>query len=445
MISVLKTRVARIAVAAASGLFAGGIATANAADLGGNCCADLEERIAELEATTARKGNRKVKLEISGHVNEAIMFWDDGTESNAYIVTNDNARTRFRFKGDAKINDDWKAGYLIEIGARSANSKRSTQDDPIGDGGRALDLRHNTLYVESKTYGKIWVGLTGGASEGSTEVNLAATKEIAKYSDQEDSGLGMNIIVNGISSGVQWRRLIRGGGDQPGEGKRYEMVRYDTPEIMGFTATANWGADDTWEAGLRYTGEFGDFKMAAAIAYGENSDSSADGFQCVGNNTAPLNAAISNTDCEQLGGSISVMHSPTGIYANFAAGYMEDNVIEIDPGAAGIAAVADSRSEFYAGEVGIEQKWNSLGKTTFYGQYYRNNGGSQDRTFNGADIVESELTSYGAGIIQGVDAAAMHVYLTYRHYEADITSGPALTEFEADDLDVVMGGAIIRF
>lgn len=35
---------------------------AHAADLGGNCCADLEERIAELEVTTSRKGNRKVSL-----------------------------------------------------------------------------------------------------------------------------------------------------------------------------------------------------------------------------------------------------------------------------------------------------------------------------------------------------------------------------------------------
>jgi hypothetical protein len=33
--------------------------TASAADLGGNCCADLEERVAELEATTVRKGNRR--------------------------------------------------------------------------------------------------------------------------------------------------------------------------------------------------------------------------------------------------------------------------------------------------------------------------------------------------------------------------------------------------
>ena len=46
---------------------------ANAADLGGNCCADLEDRIAELEATTARKGNRKMSLTIYGQVNAAIL------------------------------------------------------------------------------------------------------------------------------------------------------------------------------------------------------------------------------------------------------------------------------------------------------------------------------------------------------------------------------------
>ncbi|HML30397.1 MAG TPA: porin, partial [Hyphomicrobium sp.] len=55
---------------AAAGLIAGSLSTgsASAADLGGNCCADLEERIAELESTTARKGNRKVSLTVSGWV-----------------------------------------------------------------------------------------------------------------------------------------------------------------------------------------------------------------------------------------------------------------------------------------------------------------------------------------------------------------------------------------
>lgn len=103
---------------------------ANAADLGGNCCADLEERIAELEATTARKGNRKVSLEIYGQVNETLLFWDDGFESNAGVYTNDNSRTRIGFRGKAKINGDWSAGYRLEIGVRAANSKRFNQDDP---------------------------------------------------------------------------------------------------------------------------------------------------------------------------------------------------------------------------------------------------------------------------------------------------------------------------
>ena len=65
----------RIAIAAALGLVIGGFAfkatPARAADLGGDCCADLEERVAELEATTVRKGNKKVSVTLSGWVVKA--------------------------------------------------------------------------------------------------------------------------------------------------------------------------------------------------------------------------------------------------------------------------------------------------------------------------------------------------------------------------------------
>src|SRR6187431_2005766 len=87
---------------------------AKAADLGGDCCADLEERVAELEATTVRKGNKKVTVQIYGKMNRAVMFWDDGAEKNTYTVNNSMESTRTGIKGNAKIMGDWSAGYRLE-------------------------------------------------------------------------------------------------------------------------------------------------------------------------------------------------------------------------------------------------------------------------------------------------------------------------------------------
>ncbi len=102
---------------------------AKAADLGGDCCADLEERVAELEATTVRKGNKKVSVQIYGKVNRAMMFWDDGAEQNTYVVNNYNELPRTGIKGNAKIGGDWSAGYRLEWEYRMAASSRVNQFD----------------------------------------------------------------------------------------------------------------------------------------------------------------------------------------------------------------------------------------------------------------------------------------------------------------------------
>ena len=107
-------RTTRYAIAAALTTTLMG-SSAMAADLGGNCCADLEERIAEHEATTVRKGNRKVSLAISGFVGHTVMWWDDGTQSDMYIGDAGNLTSRFRFKGEAKIRE--LVGQLFPGGA----------------------------------------------------------------------------------------------------------------------------------------------------------------------------------------------------------------------------------------------------------------------------------------------------------------------------------------
>lgn len=444
-----RMSVGQLALFAASGVLLSGSLSAQAADLGGDCCADLEERIAELEATTARKGNRKVKLEVSGQVNEAVLFWDDGVESNVGVYTNDASRTRFRFKGEAKINDEWKAGYLLEVGVRSANSKRFNQDNPTGPADSlGFDLRHSTWYIDSKRLGRVWVGLTGGAAESITEINVAGTGDVAKYSDVEDMGGDLILLrPDGSRSGNSIRRLIRNGsGNQPGEGRRYDLVRYDTPELFGFIGTASWGADDTWEIGLRYKGEFAGLKMAAGIAYGESSDetTSGMGFEC--HSTSLASATVPKAGCSQLGGSVSAMHVATGLYVNFAAGYSEDDQIKFTHD---LGADADDRHEFWALEAGIQQTWTSLGKTTIFGQYYSHDGGATFRTLSdgigpAAEIASSNLDVYSIGVMQDIDAAAMKLYAIYRNVEADATNADGV-KVDFKDIDMFMTGAVIKF
>src|SRR6185312_3741870 len=121
----------------AAGLLVGGLSagSASAADLGGNCCADLEERIAELEATTARKGNRKVSLTISGWVGEQVMWWDDGAESNVYVTgLGTTLSSHFKFTGQATITPGWYAAYVLHVEVVDSDSLTISQGNSTGPG-----------------------------------------------------------------------------------------------------------------------------------------------------------------------------------------------------------------------------------------------------------------------------------------------------------------------
>ncbi len=118
----------------AAGLLVGGLSagSASAADLGGNCCADLEERIAELEATTARKGNRKVSLTISGWVAEQVMYWDDGVaRQNIYVGgIGTTLASHFKFTGQATISPGWYAGYVLHVEVYGSDSLLADEPEP---------------------------------------------------------------------------------------------------------------------------------------------------------------------------------------------------------------------------------------------------------------------------------------------------------------------------
>ncbi len=438
-------KISRLAILAALGLFAGGVAGAQAADLGGDCCADLEERVAELEATTARKGNRKVKLTVSGHVNESLLYWDDGFKRNLYVGhTNLAAQTRFRFVGDAKINADWSAGYLLEIGTASVRSDHV--DQVTDDSGASVGIRHSAWWISNKNLGKLWLGQTSTATDSITEINLANVAHMGMQNLAANGG-GLFVRNNDGSTSAARRYAFIGGSNTPGspavdssqigEGNRQNVVKYETPAIMGFIASTSFGEDDMWDAALRYAGEFSGFKLAFGVGYQQWTDGNNDERNCV----TSVSGNGSDKKCQQLGLSGAVMHVATGLYVHGAYGIRWDDNVKL------LNAGRKESSDRYYIQAGIEQNFFGFGKTTLFGEYANHNIGFTSVS-TALNLATAETTMYGIGLNQAIDAAAMDLYVNYQHYEF---SGTTLTGtvFGAGggikDQQQIVAGGIIRF
>lgn len=445
MKSVFKLSSNRFALAAAFGLVAAGFTPAAAADLGGDCCADLEERIAELEATTARKGNRKVSLNISGWVNEAVFFWDDGTERNVYVGTNSLEQSRFRFTGEAKITNDWSAGYTLEIGVQGAPSSQFDQShsDGIGTGTSASNgmiVRKSNWYLKSNTYGKVTVGLEGTATyhllddaDGANTRNFADAQAAAVAQGQFFLRSGGNGVGGGaFGTGLRWSDVLRGvDNGTPGQNGRRNIVRYDSPDLAGFVVTASWGEDDMGGVSVTYKNVWGDFKVLGKAGFEHNSDEHSSA--CSG---------LPDQDCSWWGAAATIMHAPTGLYVYGGFGHNHDNTEEdFNP-----LAQATDKMWFIQG--GIEQRFIPLGTTTIFGEYRHDDAGSnlgKNPTGLGGDFVQdSNLNFAAAGVVQNIEAAAMDLYVIYRHAEGDVNAASG-TEIGLDSFDMVMTGALIKF
>jgi predicted porin len=441
-------KVSGAALIAAAGLLSGSIA-AQAADLGGNCCADLEERVAELEATTVRKGNRKVSLTLSGHVNEALLFWDDGINSGMQVTTNLNSQTRFRFLGSAQINADWSAGFYIEFGLGASGASNVVSQDDVRNDPSAIAIRHSALWMKSRTLGTLWLGHTTDAVDGMQDICLGCpiTSSIEMLSWH-----GFQPIAFGQAWGLTWSNL--GIGNEGYFATRVSVLKYVSPTIAGFSLTASINdANETadaygnslapftagdgrehgydWDIALRYAGEFGAIRVAAGIGYSENTN--VDGFGTGGDSWIAV---------------ASMQHVPTGLF-------IQGNYKESDGMVCG-----NCDHDAWSVTAGIVQRWSALGATTFWGQYssYKTSAladGAATGAFNQflADALipgaQANGDVWAVGLNQKIDAAAMELYLTYWNVQGDLTAfngaGVAVGGVDLETSHFVMAGARINF
>jgi hypothetical protein len=487
----LMKAASRFAIAASAGLVMS-MSSAWAADLGGNCCADLEERVAELEATTARKGNRKMGLTVYGQVDRMILWFDDGSTSKTYWgVDNTNSSSRFGFRGDAKVTPKVKMGFNIEVEieaggtssklnqidedgkysssiltfSNSVNAGSSTTSFNQGNIDSMVDMRLANWWIEHADIGRVTVGrqLNAGAV---TTIDLAGISLPASSSFANLNGGFFIRDSSGAFTSMTWANVI----DPAMDSSRYESLRYDSPSIAGFILSADIGeAGDVWGVMLRYAGEFSGFRVAAGIGYEQSKD--RDG-RIIANSTAnPTSGAYDvietdKPDNKQWGASLALMHVPTGLfvqghYLHFSYDSSVKNAWYGDTTRTGDKPDASD----WLVQAGIAKNWFGLGNTALYGEYGRAKDfggmtGGRDYNANAiacngvacapplgvdvADVVGTDVRVWGLGITQNVDAAATTFYLGWRNFDLDVTQTGA-TRNSFKDLDVVVGGARVSF
>jgi len=458
---------------AAAGLFVGGVAmpSAKAADLGGDCCADLEERVAELEATTARKDNRKMSLTITGQVNRIVAWYDDGKSSTTYYgLDNTTSPSRFIFNGSAKVTPKVSMGFeiMIEIEAGGTSSKVSQLDE---DG----KMSSTTSFVPNTNI----AGVTGGNvgipsfNQHNVDAYFGDARRVAWWIEHADLGrltvgrweaagvLGtidltshLFLPASAAFGPINGSFFIRGPGGQfytttwglgggiadpatnnPG---RTELVRYDSLSWHGFIYSASVAeAGDYWGQMVRYANEFQGFRLAGTIGYERVTDVATPGVV----NPAAANYVGNKPNITVWGFALSAMHVPTGLFVQGHYNHADfgGNIIGAASGYWGENTTHKKPADQWLIQAGISKNFFGYGNTSFYGEYGVANDWGADFTTGGATlgrnfaapagttgftpvngVTSTEMRMWGLGVVQNISAAATDLYLGYRHFDATI-------------------------
>jgi len=343
-----------------------------------------------LPAGVAKSGNKRVQLTVSGQINRAVLFTDDGDRQDAFFVDNDNSSTRVRLVGKARATEELTVGTLFEVEFQSNPSNVVNQDNERGVGTGTFNERHFDLFFDHERFGKLSLGQGDTASNSASEVDLSGTSVVG-YSSVSDMAGGIFFVDD--NTGRTAIRVSDAFSNMDGL-SRDDRIRYDTPGFAGFVASASAIADERWDVALRYSRQYGETKVAAAVAY-----SDAPGAQ------------------ERIDGSISVLFG-NGFNITAAAG-------RDDPDQAG-----RDNPTFVYGKLGYLMDMFEIGRTALAVDVYA----GKDIGADGDDSL-----SVGAFAVQNVDVIATELYLGYRYYDLDRDG------LDLDPVNAVMTGARIKF
>jgi hypothetical protein len=191
----------------------------------------------------------KIKVSLSGQVNRAINFANDGDSTKAYFVDNDVSDSRFRVLGLANYNEDVRFGGPLEVAFSPNNSSDVSQDNE--DAGDLIDVRRTETGVDSKRWGCVWLGEGSAGTDNVAEYDLSGL-DVIMYAGVADIVGGLQFTADGDLTGLTVADAFF-----DFDGDRQNRVRYDTPVFgPGLQFSTSAGSDQRYDASLNWGGDF---------------------------------------------------------------------------------------------------------------------------------------------------------------------------------------------
>ena len=377
--------------------------------------------VAVSSALAAPMAAHAVKYKLSGQVNRAMVYQNDGENADIQFIDNQSSGTRWRLTGSEDIGNGMKVGFNWEW-QNSQNPGSPGTSINSADFGEAETMRKAEVWF-SGGWGKVSLGQGDGAGNGTTEVDLSDTWNVA-YTGRSSFGAATAWRTGGGST------ITGKGGVAPTTFKfdedlpvahtpntnaalthgatfshfdafsRYDRVRYDSPALGPVTIAVSAGQADRYEGAVRWSQGLGGGQISAGLFYGKDrSPGKGD----------PAKANVKN----RYGGSIAYLFS---FGTNLQGAYAEN-----EPDTAG-----SSKAKNWYLKVG--HKWGNNAVSFGYGESKDVIAGFKDKGFN-------------FGFNHNIPKAKVDLYAGFAGNSLDVPTGVT----GVDDIYTVTVGTKLKF
>jgi|GEM_PF-2866044 len=419
------------------------------------------------------------KLTLSGWVNRAIQWADNGFHSNTSYVSPGNVTSNLQITGMYDPVPDWTVGTQFQIdfnqnGTAGATTKKTVLVDihraqSNSESENSLSVRQAEFSVDSKKFGKLSVGRGYMASSG-----------VIYYTDLSGTYFFLHPYssIGGISfrhkkTGTPFNPNPQTGGKttlkpgilifEPGDGGgvfgRNDRIRFDSPNFYGFnfsTSHSYQNIGDLFDFALKFAAPLGGTIVTAQVSWARNyTRDPFNGANLVtsGLTLAQIFALQMNPNSVDLG-DIKGPRFDTLTYAAgvlFPCSFSGKEMTGLNFHFSG----ANRKWKIHAeedglplngkqenglalqGKIGFLDYFFPIGKTAMvasYGQWR-----AMDVDF--FDPTKTMIgTNWGAGIVQTIDVVGASVYLRYDNYKLKVKH----SDDHFKPVNIVYAGALIK-